>query len=365
MIPLLDLIGQHKPLKRSIESRWSKLFGNGEFVLGGEVKEFEERMARFLGVKHAISCASGTDALRLALRALQIGPGDEVITTALSFFATAGAIAQEGATPVFVDIDPRTYNIDPSKIEAKINARTRALLPVHLYGCPADMDAIGRLAKKHGLKIIEDAAQATGALWHGRQAGTLGDIGCFSFYPTKNLGALGDGGMVSTQDDALAAALSKLRVHGSSRKYIHDLVGLNSRLDSLQAAVLNSKLGLLDKWNAGRRALAAAYAKELKGLPLRLPVEPAAARHVYHLYVIACDRRDDLAAFLEKKGVQSAVYYPLALPLQPCFASLGHGPLDFPQAVKASGEILAIPLYPEMSMAQVKKVSRAIKEFFA
>lgn len=363
-IPLLDLVRQHKPVRKAIEGRWNRLFRNGEFILGGEVREFEDRMARYLGAKHAVSCASGTDALRLALRAFNIGPGDEVITTAFSFFATAGAVLQEGAVPVFVDIDERTYNIDTSRIEAKIGPKTKALLPVHLYGCPADMDAIGLIARKHGLKVIEDAAQATGATWRDKKIGTLGDAGCFSFYPTKNLGALGDGGMVTAQDDAVAGLLRQLRVHGSHTKYVHELAGFNSRLDSVQAAVLNSKLEYLDRWNQKRRRIAEFYLKELSGLPLRLPVAPKEAAHVYHLFVIACEHRDALASFLKDKGIEGAVYYPVPLPFQPCMANLGYSPGDFPNAEKASREILAIPEFPEISAAQAARVAKAIREFF-
>ena len=363
-IPLLDLVRQHKKLRKAIDVRWDRLFEKGEFILGQEVQEFEEKMSRYLSARHAIGCASGTDALRLALGALGIGPGDEVITTAFSFFATAGAILQAGALPSFVDIGEDSYNMDPSLIAGKIGSRTKAILPVHLYGLPADMNAIRKIAKAHGLKVIEDAAQAVGAAIRGHKTGTLGDIGCFSFYPTKNLGALGDGGMVCTQDDVLAEKMRRLRVHGSKIKYVHEYVGFNSRLDSLQAAVLNAKLAHLDDWNAARRKISSYYLAELKDLPLRLPVCPKGVDHVYHLFVVACDRRDELAAFLSQRGIGSAVYYPLTLPLQPCLAFLLHRPGGFPVAEKATREILAIPNFPEMTMAQAGRVVKAIRDFF-
>ncbi len=363
-VPFIDLVQQHKSLRRSIEARWDRLFRTGQFVLGEEVREFEERIAKYLGVKNAIGCASGTDALRLALQAIGIGPKDEVITTAFSFFATASAILQEGAVPVFVDIDERTYNLDPSLVAAKIGPKTRAILPVHLYGCPADMDAISRIARKNGLKIIEDVAQAIGASIRGKKVGTIGDIGCFSFYPTKNLGAMGDGGLVCTDNDDHAERLRILRVHGSQKKYVHDMVGMNSRLDSLQAAVLNSKLAHLDRWNAKRREIAEFYHHALADLPVRLPMTPKGFHHVYHLFVIACEQRDALAAFLASKGIEAAVYYPATLPLQPCLADLGYQEGDFPKAEWAAREVLAIPESPELSMPQARRVAAAIKEFF-
>ena len=363
-VPFIDLVRQHKTIRRAIESRWNRLFQNGEFVLGQEVQEFEERIAKYLGIKHAIGCASGTDALRLALRALGIGQGDEVITTAFSFFATAGAILQEGATPVFVDIDEKTYNLDPSLLKEKIGPKTKAILPVHLYGCPADMDGIGRIAKEHGLKIIEDTAQAIGAKYHSKMAGTFGDVGCYSFYPTKNLGAMGDGGMVCTNNDELAEQMRFLRVHGAQKKYVHETVGLNSRLDSLQAAVLNSKLQHLDRWNTKRRQIAQYYLKALKAMPVRLPSCPKGVTHVYHLFVLACQRRNELAGFLKQKGIEAAVYYPVPLPLQPCLANLGYRQGQLPRAEQAAREVLAIPECPEISMVQARRVVAAIREFF-
>lgn len=368
-VPLLDISEQNALLRPEIETALARVLDTNGFILGGEVEALENELAEYGHVKHAIGCASGSDAIVLALMAYDIGPGDEVITTPYSFFATVSAITRIGATPVFADIDPVTYNIDPAAIANKITDRTKAIEPVHLYGQCADMDTINGIAAESGIAVIEDAAQAIGAMDKERHAGTLGDVGCFSFYPSKNLGGMGDGGYLTTNDDDLNKKIRALRVHGSEERYYHKWVGLNSRLDGFQGAVLRVKLPHLENWTAARRRNADAYREMLNGLELAekiaLPYERSDARHIYNQYVLRVpERRDELRAYLTENGVGTDIYYPLPLHLQECFAYLGYSEGDLPEAEKAAKETIAIPIYPELQKDQIEYVSDMIKAFF-
>jgi len=375
-VPLLDLNAHHKPLKEEIFAAFEAVFESQAFILGPEVQKLEAAIAKYCQTDHAIGVSSGTDALLIALMALGIGAGDEVITTPYTFFATAGAIARVGAKPVFVDIDPVSYNLDPEKIEAAISPKTKAILPVHLYGQVAEMSAILKIAGKHQLKVIEDAAQAIGASSReGARAGSLGDAGCFSFFPSKNLGALGDGGIVVTNDAALAERLKKMRVHGGHPKYYHSMIGGNFRLDSLQAAVVNVKLKYLDGWTKQRQENAKRYASlfEKSGLleaeGLRLPAAVYAHAgdahyHIYNQFVIRVSKRDQLRDFLRTLGIITEVYYPVTLHLQKCFSPLGYKIGDFPESEKAATETLALPIYPELSPEMQQAVVDGISQFY-
>jgi dTDP-4-amino-4,6-dideoxygalactose transaminase len=369
-VPLLDLKEQNQTLRPEIEAALGRVLDTNGFILGDEVAELERELAAYCGTRHAIGCASGSDAILLALMAADIGPGDEVITTPYSFFATVSSITRLGATPVFVDIDPQTYNLDAAKLEGKITSRTRAIEPVHLYGQCADMTAINEIAAKHSVPVIEDAAQAIGAELDGVRAGALGAIGCFSFYPSKNLGGMGDGGFLTTNDDALAGKLRALRVHGAEEKYFHKYVGLNSRLDGFQGAVLRIKLPHLDGWTERRRANAAYYnrlfSEGIVSQRVIAPVERLGARHTYNQYVIRVpDARNALRSHLAEKGIGTDIYYPLPLHLQACFAYLGGRTGDLPQAEQAARETLALPIFPELRREQQEYVVDAIAEFFA
>lgn len=368
-IPLLDLRAQYETIRAEIEDAVRRVFESQQFILGPDVAALEEEAAAYCGVRHAVGCGSGTDALLLALRALDIGPGDEVLTTPFTFFATAGAIANVGARPVFADIDPQTFNLDPVRVRETLerHPRIKALMPVHLFGLCADMDPLLELACQRGIAVIEDAAQAIGAEYKGRRAGSMGAIGCFSFFPTKNLGGAGEGGILTTNDSALAERLRALRVHGSRVRYFHDEVGTNSRLDTLQAAVLRVKLRHLDDWTARRAELASLYRETLASLgapviPPPLPSYPA--RHVYHQFVIRAPRRDGLRQRLAEDGIGSEVYYPLPLHLQRCFAPLGYAEGAFPVSEAAAREVLALPVYPELSPAAVRAVCESIARFY-
>jgi dTDP-4-amino-4,6-dideoxygalactose transaminase len=367
-VPLLDLKQQHAQLREELRAATDRILDSQQFVLGEEVRLLEAEIARYSQVKHAVGCASGSDALLLALMALNIKAGDEVITTPFSFFATASAIARTGAMPVFVDIEPRTYNIDPAKIEAAITPRTRALLPVHLYGQCAEMSAVGEIAARHDLPVIEDAAQAIGAEDAGRRAGSMGRVGCFSFYPTKNLGAAGDGGMLTTDDDALAKRLRALRVHGGATEYLHTEIGINSRLDALQAAVLRVKLPHLDSWSQARRERAEIYSLLLTNarltFDLRAPFIRENARHIFHQYVVRVPaHRDALLEHLRAHGVGVKVYYPVPLHLQECFRYLGYASGALPEAERAAQETLALPIYPELRLEQQQYVVDVLSRF--
>lgn len=368
-VPLLDLKEQNSTLRPEIEAALARVLDTNGFILGGEVAALEQELAAYCGVKHAIGCASGSDAILLALMAYDIGPGDEVITTPYSFFATVSAITRLGATPVFVDIDPVTYNLDTAQVEAAITSRTKAIEPVHLYGQCADMAALREIAGRHNIPLVEDAAQAIGAEEDGVQAGAIGEIGCFSFYPSKNLGGMGDGGFITTNDDALAKKLLALRVHGSEEKYYHKYVGLNSRLDGFQGAVLRVKLPHLDAWTDKRRANADNYRRLFTDLGLAeqvgIPYERDNAKHIYNQYVIrVLGRRDELRAHLTEKGIGTDIYYPVPLHLQECFAYLGYRPGDMPESEKAALETLALPIYPELNLEQQQYVTESIAEFF-
>jgi len=364
----LDLRAQFVTIRDEVMQAVAQVFESQYFILGPEVKLLEDEVAAKLSSKFAVGCASGTDALILSLLAAGIGEGDEVITTPFSFIATAGSIAYVGAKPVFVDIDPVSFNMNPALLEAAITPKTRAIMPVHLFGLPADMDPILAIARAHKLVIIEDAAQAIGSRYAGRFTGTFGDYGCFSFFPSKNLGGAGDGGMITTDDPAIAERLQMLRVHGSKKKYFHEIIGTNSRLHALQAAVLRVKLRHLDAWQRGRQNRADRYRRlfESAGLSSFVsvpPRPPAKFEHVYNQFTIRSSRRDDLKAFLQTAGVPSEIYYPLCIHLQEAFAYLGHAPGDFPESEKASREVLSLPVYPELTDAKQDRVVQAIPDF--
>jgi dTDP-4-amino-4,6-dideoxygalactose transaminase len=360
-IPLVDLKAQYLSIKDEIDEAIQRVISKTAFILGEEVEAFEEEYARYCGAKYCVGVASGTAALHLALLACGIGPGDEVITTPFTFIATAEAISHCGARPVFVDIDPQTYNIDPSKIEAAITDRTKAIVPVHLYGQPADMDPILAIAQRYGLKVIEDAAQAHGAEYKGKRMGTLGDVACFSFYPGKNLGAYGDAGAVVTNNPEIAREVRLLRDHGRESKYEHLEIGYGERLDALQAAILRVKLRYLDQSNTRRREIAKAYSSELSKLGrVKVPHLPEQVRPVFHLYVVQVENRDGLLARLRADGILAGIHYPIPLHLQPAYAWLGQGEGSFPAAEEAAQTVLSLPMYPELTDAQIQIVIEAI-----
>ncbi len=369
-VPLLDLKEQNAALRPEIEAAIGRVLDTNGFILGAEVAALETELASFCDVKHAIGCASGSDAILLALMALDVGPGDEVITTPYSFFATVSAITRLGATPVFVDIEPDFYNIDPTKIEEKITPRTKAIEPVHLYGQCAEMDAINEIAAKHGIGVVEDAAQAIGAMDNGRQAGSMSPAGCFSFYPSKNLGGMGDGGFLTTNNNVVAAKLRALRVHGAEERYYHKYIGLNSRLDGFQGAVLRVKLPHLDRWTEQRRSNAALYRDLFSDTGLLeniiIPTERDGALHIYNQYVIRVPgERDRLRLFLTEKGIGTDIYYPVPLHMQECFAYLGYERGSLPVAEQAANETLALPIFPELAQEQIEYVVSTIADYFA
>ena len=363
-IPLVDLKSAYARLRAEIDAATARVLAGGWYILGPEVSAFEAEFAAYLGAGHAVGVASGTDAVLLALRALGVGPGDEVITVAHTAVATVAAIALAGATPCFVDIDTATYTLDPGRLEAAITPRTRAIVPVHLYGAPADMQPILAIAQAHGLLVIEDCAQAHGATTDGRRAGTLGDAAAFSFYPTKNLGALGDGGAVVTKRPEVAERLRLLRQYGWRERYVSDIEGYNSRLDELQAAILRVRLRHLDAENAARRRLAAQYDAALADLPLALPAAWPEEGAVYHLYVVAADERDALAAYLAAQGIGTGVHYPVPIHCQPAYAHFGYGPGSLPATEAAAARVLSLPMYPDLPAAAVDQVAAAIRSYF-
>jgi dTDP-4-amino-4,6-dideoxygalactose transaminase len=368
-VPLLDLAEQHQQLRPELEAAIGRVLDTNAFILGSEVAELEREVANYCGTQYAVGCASGSDAILLALMALGVGPGDEVITTPYSFFATVSSITRLGATPVFVDIQSDTFNIDPAQIEAKITANTKAIEPVHLYGQCADMAAINEIASSRDIPVVEDAAQAIGAEENGNRAGSMSAIGCFSFYPSKNLGGLGDGGMMTTSDDALNRKLLGLRNHGAEEKYYHKYVGLNSRLDGFQGATLRVKLPHLESWTERRRDNASRYKRLFTDAGLSehigIPVERANCRHIYNQYIIRVpNRRDELRAFLTANGVGTDIYYPVPLHLQECFAYLGYREGDLPESERAAKETLALPIFPELKPEQQEYVVETIAKFF-
>ncbi|MEX0746038.1 MAG: DegT/DnrJ/EryC1/StrS family aminotransferase [Phycisphaeraceae bacterium] len=365
-VPLIDLADQHESLREPLEAAFAEVLSSGQFILGPYVERFERELAAYCQVEHAIGVSSGTDALLVALMALGIGPGDEVITTPFTFFATAGCISRVGAKPVFVDIIPRTYNLDVEQIEGALTRHTKAIVPVHLFGLPANMGPINDLAKDRDLAVIEDAAQALGARYEDQPVGSVGDVGCFSFYPTKSLPALGDGGAVVTNNAELAAKIRMLRVHGSDRGYHFPLVGGNFRLDALQAAVLSIKLKQLDTWIGRRRDIADRYGRKLEDLAMTTPFEPDARFHAYNQYTVRVrgGQREAVRHHLEACGVGTRVYYPEPLHVQPCYTALGYHAGNFPATEAACEEVLSLPIYPEMTDAQQDEVVAAVRDFF-
>jgi len=371
-VPVLDLVRQYESIRDEMDAAVLGVLRSGKYVLGPYVKEFEESVAAYCKCKHAIGVASGTDALLLSLRALGIGPGDLVIVPSFTFFATAGVVHNVGATPVFCDIDPRTYNLDPEHLrqvlaDSEIARLARAVIPVHLYGQMADMDEIRTIAAEHNLAIIEDAAQVIGAKYKDDLAGTVGTTGCFSFYPTKNLGAYGDGGMIVTNDDELADRLRMLRVHGARPKYFHRMIGVNSRLDALQAAILQVKLRHLDAWSTARAGVADYYDEALSALEgIMTPCRGKDRTHIFHQYTLRVldGERDRLQEYLAVKGIGSMVYYPLPLHLQECFAHLGYHQGQLPASEKASAEVLSLPIFPELQIDEINAVIEAVTLFF-
>ena len=368
LFPFLDLQAQFKTMRDEVITAVTRVLDSQHFILGPEVAAFEQEIKKDIGAEFAISCASGSDALLLALMAIDAVPGDEVITTPFTFVATAGSIARLGAKPVFVDIDPETFNIDPSQIEAAITAKTRAIMPVHLFGLSADLDPIIEMAKERNLAVIEDAAQAIGAQYKGKPVGGMGTFGCFSFFPSKNLGGAGDGGIIGTNDPALADRLTLLRTHGSRTKYEYELLGMNSRLDALQAAILRVKLRHLSSWASGRQGRADRYRKLFHEAGLdgqvKLPVAGADYVHVYNQFVIRVEKRDQLRAHLQRCGIPTDIYYPKPLHLQPAFAYLGYKQEAFPQSESISREVLALPVYSELRDEHQDAVVAAIAEFY-
>ncbi|QNB48414.1 aminotransferase class V-fold PLP-dependent enzyme [Thermanaerosceptrum fracticalcis] len=361
MIPLLDLKAQYLSIKDEIDAAIQEVMASGQYILGENVEALEKEIAEYCGVKYGIGVANGTDALVLTLDAFGIGKGDEVIATPYTFFATAEAISRVGATPVFVDINPYTYNIDVTKLKEKITEKTKAIIPVHIFGQMADMDPIMEIAKLHNLVVIEDACQAIGAEYKGRKAGSIGHAACFSFFPTKNLGCYGDGGMVVTNNPELALRIKLLRTHGSQKKYHHQIIGYNSRLDELQAAFLRVKLRHLDEWNTLRREKAHYYDQLFSKSQIGTPFVAEWADSVFHLYLIRSTYREKIQVALNENGISTAVYYPVPLHLQPVYQILGYHEGDLPCAEEASRETLAIPLYPEISPAQQMKIAEIIK----
>ncbi|HEX8187196.1 MAG TPA: DegT/DnrJ/EryC1/StrS family aminotransferase [Pyrinomonadaceae bacterium] len=366
-VPFVDLQAQYRSVKAEVDEAIQRVLDTSAFILGREVEAFERAFAEYVGAADCVGVSNGTAAIQLALQACGVGPGDEVVVPANTFFATAEAVSTAGATPVFVDCDPATSNIDAARVEEVITERTRAVIPVHLYGQPADLDPIFEIAERRGLIVIEDAAQAHGARYKGRRVGALARAGCFSFYPGKNLGAYGEGGAVVTDDAGVARRLRMLRDHGSERKYRHELVGYNFRLEGIQGAVLNVKLRHLDDWNALRRRHAARYRELLAPLAgsgaLALPAEAEYAEHVYHLFVVRTDARDGLQRHLSAAGVQTGIHYPVPVHLQPAYAALGHEEGDFPNAESQARRVLSLPMFAELTEAQIRYVADALADF--
>ena len=364
-LQMVDVVGQYRHIKKEVDEAIHSVLDSGMFIQGKEVGDLEHALADYLGVKCSVACASGTDAIQIAMMALGIGPGDEVITTPFTFVATAETIGILGAKPVYVDIDSRTFNIDPALVEAAITPRTKAIIPVHLYGQPADMDPLLAVARAHGLPVIEDAAQALGASYRGRKVCSLGTVGCISFFPSKNLGCFGDGGMVVTHDEALAESMRVIAAHGSRVRYYHEVLGLNSRLDTLQASILGVKLPHLEEYNIARREAAARYNELLAGLPVTVPFVAPGVDHIFHQYTLRVPERDGLAAFLREKGIPHGIYYPVPLHLQKAFAMSGGKKGDFPVTERATEEVISLPMHTELTEEHLKFIAGAVKEFYA
>jgi dTDP-4-amino-4,6-dideoxygalactose transaminase len=362
-VPLLDLKAQYADIRADVDEAVRRVMESTRFIGGPEITALEEEIARYSQCAHAVACASGTDALLLSMWALDVGPGDEVITSAYSFFASAGTVVNNSATPVFVDIDPRTFNMDAHKLEAAFTPRTKAVMVVHLFGQCADMTAVKAICHKRKVWLIEDAAQAIGSEWEGSRAGSMSDFGCFSFFPSKNLGAAGDGGMVVSQNAEFADRVRLLREHGARPKYHHSIVGTNSRLDALQAAILRVKLRHLDRWSEGRAKNASLYDRLFEGSSVVRPARDARSRHIYNQYVIRAPKRDALKAHLAERGIGTEVYYPVPLHLQKCFSSLGYKPGDMPHSEAAARDTLALPIYPELTEDQIRYAAASVREF--
>ena len=361
-LQMVDLVSQYQKIKSEVDRAIHGVLDSGQFILGKEVKDFENEVAAYLGVKHAVGCASGTDALQIAMMALGIGPGDEVITTPFTFIATAETIVLLGAKPVYVDIDPKTYNIDPAQIEKAVTTKTKAIIPVHLYGQSCDMDPIMEVSQKHGLPVIEDNAQAIGAEYKGRRLGGIGTLGCISFFPSKNLGAYGDAGMVVTNDGALAEKVRMIIVHGSRVKYKHEILGVNSRLDTLQAAILRVKLRHLDQWIEARRKAASQYNALFAGKDVTTPFEASYGKHVFHQYPIRLKNRNDVEKHLAAKNVPYAVYYPIPLHLQQAFHHVGTADGSLPVTEHIAGEVLSLPMHTELTHDQQSYIADSVLE---
>jgi dTDP-4-amino-4,6-dideoxygalactose transaminase len=365
--PFLDLVAQYATIRDEVNQAIARVMESQHFILGPEVKALEQEVAKYTGCRFGIGCASGSDALLLALMAFEIGPGDEVITTPFTFVATGGSIVRLGARPVFVDVDPATFNVDPAGLEAAFTDRTKAILPVHLFGLPADLAPMMEIAKRHDVPVIEDCAQSIGARYHGASTGSIGAIGCFSFFPSKNLGGAGDGGMMTTNNSALADRLEVLRTHGSRTKYDYELIGINSRLDALQAAILRVKLPHLDRWSAARQNHAARYRELFEEFELTrqvtLPMVPADCTHIYNQFVIRVEERNALRDYFKRAGIPTEVYYPKPLHLQRAFAYLGYKAGDFPHSEMLSRQVVALPVYPEMVDEQLRAVVATIADF--
>ena len=361
-IQMVDLTTQYKKIKPEIDDAIHRVLDSGHYILGKEVGEFEAAAAKYLGTRHAIGCASGTDALQVAMMALEIGPGDEIVTTPFTFVATTETIVLLGAKPIYVDIDPLTYNIDPGALEAAITPRTKAILPVHLYGHPADMDPIMEIARKHAIPVIEDAAQAMGAEYKGRKVGGIGTFGCISFFPSKNLGAFGDAGMVVTNDDRLAEKVRTIIMHGSRKRYFHEILGVNSRLDTLQAAILNVKLKYLDQWHEVRRTSAHFYNKLLKAKEITIPFEASYARHIFHQYTLRVPNRDKVDEQLTQKKIPHAIYYPVPLHVQQAYLNVGKPIGSFPQTERAAADVISLPIHTELTEEQQRFIAYSVME---
>jgi dTDP-4-amino-4,6-dideoxygalactose transaminase len=367
-VQFLDLAAQTAPLRDEILLAITRIVDSQQFILGEQVRRLEEQLAQYCGARFAIACSSGSDALLLALKACGVGPGDQVLTVPFTFFSTAGAVTLAGATPVFVDVEPDTFNIDVSQVETALarNPGIKAIIPVHLFGGCADMDALNDLAAAHGIAVIEDAAQSIGSEYKGRRAGSLATVGCFSFYPTKNLGAFGDAGLLTTNDETLAAKLRALRVHGRTATYYHEWVGMASRMDAIQAAILEVKLKHLDGWSDRRASHAARYARLLASTPAIVPIPaPYQTRHIFHQFVIRAGAdRDALQQYLKSRGIGSEIYYPLALHQQPCFAGLGYSAGDFPVSEELARTVLALPVHPDLTEEQIEYAAAQIRGYY-
>ncbi len=363
-LQMVDVVGQYQKIKPEVDAAVHRIMDSGQFILGKEVGELECQIAGYLGAKYAVGCASGTDALQIAMMALGIGAGDEVITTPFTFVATTETIVLLGAKPVYVDIDPKTYNIDPARIESAITPKTKAIIPVHLYGQSADMDPIMEIARKHNLRVVEDAAQGIGASYKGKRVCTFGDISCVSFFPSKNLGAFGDAGMVVCDDSGLYEKLRMIIMHGSKVKYHHEILGVNSRLDTIQAAILLVKMRHLENWNIARRKFASRYDALLAGTPVTVPFVSPACTHIFHQYTVRGPKRDALVGYLKEKGIPHAVYYPIPLHMQKAFMVAGNRKGDFPITEQACDEVLSLPMHTELTEEQQVYIAESIRNFY-